>query len=237
MAERTASPESKRRVPELSSQPTGATHPSIPVFPPFQYVFVPNRYTVVAGLLIPQLSMLRMAPGVNGVEAERTERGDTRYRVARARTRLEQSGQMAIPYDWAPDGVSYIQSVDTRPSNDSTIRETWISVFESVAIGATEATPDEEAYAEWVSGLVKSGRLPACPPDVARKLLEIYSERHQRQLSTASKTGGAGLAAIRADQIGAVVATLREIVEGHADAKKAQKAATKRRAPDVGDAA
>jgi len=219
----------KRRAPEMATQVAGSTHPAIDEYAPFYLVFHPDRWVVINGRLVPSLQKLPLMAGVNGIDVEK----GGRIRFAAARTRLEEEGRRVVPWEWAPDGESYLQCLDTRPGGGKEIKETWISVFETANIGARETSPNEDEYAEWLEGLVKSGRLPACPIDTARRMLDKARERWQKSLAEANKNGGAGPAAIRAEMIKAEVEALQAIVDGH----KAERAKAKpRRAPTVEDA-
>lgn len=209
----------KPRAPEMATQATGIAHPFLDVTSPYYLVFHPGRWTVIAGQLVPGLQKVILAAGVNNVEVDK----DGRVHFAAARARLETEGRTLVPWTWAPDGVSYLQCIDTRPGGGKDILETWISVFETADPGRTETSSDEEAYAEWLTNLVKTGKLPACSLAVARQMLDRASERLATAQADAAKLGGHGKASIRAKALEAEVEVLDKYVRsGKADAVKAK---------------
>lgn len=232
MAERTIekSPATeRRRVPDMATHQAGASHPYIEATPMFLWTFHGERWMVLDGRLVPSLQKVPLIAGVNGMEVDK----DKRIRFAACRARLEDQGRIEVRYEWAPDGVSYLQCVDTRPDAGKTVLEAWISVFESAHVGATETSCDEEAFAEWLEDLVKAGRLPACPHDTARRMLERATSRYQRARAEAAKLGGHGNASVRAKALEAEVKTL----EAYVKVGKATRAAAKAKAnPKLDDA-
>ena len=131
---------------------------------------------------------------------------------------------MVIPWEWAPDGVSYMQCLDTRPGGGKNIRETWISVFETANVGARETSSDEDEYSEWLEGLIKAGKIPACTPDVAQRMLERAIERLEKSKADAAKSGGHGANNLRALLQAKEVEVLQAVVGDHRTTKAAAKA-------------
>jgi len=150
---------------------------------------------VMDGKLVPQLGKLPLLGGVNRVEVA----PDGRIRFAAARARLEEGGRIPVPYSWAPDGVSYLRQVETRPDGSRTVQTAHISCWETVHAGDPLPTCDEARYAEWLSSLVTSGKLPACPPHLARRMLEKTTE-HLEEAEAVSALKG-GTATVRARKL------------------------------------
>lgn len=198
-------PGEKRRTPVMATDATGAIHPYLEVLPPYYLAFDPERWTVIAGSLVPALQHIPLVTGVNRVEVQ-PKTGAVRFAACRAR--LEEEGRTLIPWAWAPDGESYLQCIDTRPNGSKEVQETWISVFESVDVAGRETTPDEEAYAAWLTSLVDSGKLPPCSANVAKKMLSSASERLEKAKAEAAKLSGHGGASIRARALQAEVDAL-----------------------------
>lgn len=188
--------------PEFATRDLGLGHPWIDPTPPFILVYSPQRWMVMDGRLVPSLSKCPLLPGVNRVEIDR----DGRIRFAATRARLEEEGRMAIPYDWAPDGESYLTTVETRPNGSQTIRTAHLTVWDTCHAGDRIPSPDERGYSLWLEGLVKSGKLPSCPPHHARRMLERASE-HLEEAEAKSASHG-GRATVRAKQLRVVVTTL-----------------------------
>lgn len=213
----------KRRTPAMATQAGGAAHPFLEALPPFYWTFHPERWTIIAGKLVPGLQKVPLVDGVNNVSV----RKDGSFSFATARAKLEEEGRTLIPWEWAPDGVSYIQCVDTRPRGGKEVAEAWISVFESADIGGAETTSDDEAYAEWLEDLVSSGKLPACSPNVASRMADKANERLGQAEAEAAKLGGKGRAAIRAKALAIEADVLGARVNANRTTRTAAKAKAK----------
>lgn len=227
MAKRTdTSTAEKPRTPSMATVARGIAHPFLDVSPPFLLVFHPERWMVFGGKLVPSLQRVPLADGVNNV----TVAQGGHIRLAALRAKLEEEGRTVIPYTWAPDGESYLQCIDTRPGGSRDIVETWISVFEEARAGATDVTPDEETYRDWLADLVQSGRLPHCALGVAQRMLERVLERLEKARGDAARLDGHGLPAIRAKALEAE----RVALEAYIQATKGERVKAKaRRTPTV----
>lgn len=212
----------KRRTPEMATQAAGTAHPFIDATPQFLWTYHPERWAVIAGKLVPSLQKVPLLAGVNRVEIDPAGR----VRFAAARARLEEEGRTVIPYEWAPDGESYLQCLDTRPEGKKDVHEAWISVFEEATVGGANTSPDDEAYAEWLDGLVKAGKLPPCDVNTARRLLDKSTERLEKARADAAKLGGHGGASIRARALEIEA----KVLEAYVTSGKAAKVAAKKKA-------
>jgi hypothetical protein len=225
----TATQGEKPRTPKMATQAVGIAHPFLDVSPPFLLVFHPERWMVLAGKLVPSLQRVPLADGVNNVTVER----GGHMRVAPLRAKIEEEGRQIVPYTWAPDGVSYLQCLDTRPGGSRNVVETWCTVFETVDAGATETSADEGAYAAWLSDLVAKGRLPRCSINVARRLLDRTVERLEKARGDAAKMDGHGAPLIRAQALEAE----REVLAAYVEAVKGERVSAKaKRQPSMDDA-
>lgn len=200
----------ERRTPDMATDATGARHPFIDPTPAFYWTFHSERWSVIAGRLIPALSKLPLVDGVNMVSVSK----DGAVRFAATRAKLEEEGRTLVPWAWAPDGVSYLRCLDTRPEGGKQVVEAWISVWESADVGGRETTSDEEGYAKWVESLVTSGKLPACTVNVARRLRDRARGRWEKAKADAAKLDGHGAAAIRAKALGLELDVLDQYLEG-----------------------
>lgn len=212
----------KKRTPDMATQAKGATHPYIEATPCFLWTYNQDRWTVIAGKLVPSLHKVPLVAACNGVEID--SKGAVRF--SRVRARLEDEGRTVIPYDWAPDGESYLQCLDCRPEGKASVQEAWISVFESADVGGTETSSDDEAYADWLDSLVKSGKLPSCTPNLAKRMLDKANERLEKAKADAAKLGGHGQASIRALALQSEV----DALTAHVNANKGIKAKAKAKA-------
>lgn len=213
----------KTYTPEFATKDHGLGQPWIPASPPYILVYSPQRWMVMDGRLVPMLSQLPLVGGVNRVEVDK----DGRVRFASARARLEEEGRIPVPYEWGPNGESYLRQVETRPNGSKTIQTAYISVFESVHAGDRQPSSDDAAYATWLESLVTSGKLPPCPPHLARRMGEKAVELAEEAEAMSTKNGGR--ATIRARQLGVKVDVLAKAAG--AGPKVAGKAAS----PSLGD--
>lgn len=212
-----------KRKPEFATRVTGANHPHLDATPPYLLTFHAQRWMVMAGKLVPSLQAVPLVAGVNCVDIDK----DGRVHFAKTRARLEEEGRVVVPYEWAPDGESYIRPVDTRPDGGVNIVEAWISVFEHATNGSRSTTTDEDAYAAWLESLVASGKLPKCETSVIQRMHDQAENRAQEARAQAAKNGGNGRAALRAR---AIEAELEVLAAALAEAKKTR-APMKAKAP------
>tara|TARA_R110000787_G_scaffold137321_1_gene250107 strand:+ start:887 stop:1567 length:681 start_codon:yes stop_codon:yes gene_type:complete len=161
----------KTVAPSFATVDHGHDLPRIPVSPMFILVFVPTRWMIMEGCLVPQLSTIPLEPGTNLIEGSKKDG----IRASRLSARLAEEGRIRIPFDWAPDGVSYVQEVQTRIGlNELT---TYVSVWEEVYAGDSQTHPDSVAYAEWLGSLIASGKIPPCPPFHVRRMMDQEETR------------------------------------------------------------
>lgn len=198
-----------RMVPEFATKQSGATAPFCDPSPAFVLVFNPRRWCVLGGKLIPSLHKMALEAGVNRVDVGR----DGRILFADARARIEEKGRTLVPFEWGPEG-SYLQAVECRPRGGKNTATAHMTVWERAALGDTETYTDEAAYAEWVAGLVESGKLPACPAYLARRMLEKTLTKLREAQARAERGGvGSGAARLRVEALQAEVDVLREAAE------------------------
>jgi len=195
VAQKNPAPDGASYTPEFATKDLGLGHPWIDAAPPFILIYSPQRWMVMDGKLVPMLGKLPLVGGVDRVEVGK----DGRIRFAAARARLEEEGRIPVPYSWAPDGVSYLRQVETRPNGSRTVQTAHISCWEEVHAGDLIPTCDEAGYAEWLSSLVATGKLPGCPPHLAKRLLEKTTEHLEEAEAKSAQKGGR--ATVRARQL------------------------------------
>lgn len=163
------SPSGTSFAPETTTQTDhGHGHPHIPVEPPFLYIFVPQRWHICGGRLVPRVVKLPLVRGVQKVDQDK----EGRWHLARLRATLQEEGRMEIPWSWAPDGKSYVARTETFHRGQ--VVTTHISCFDTCHAGDSTIYPDEVAFAAWLDGLIQAKRLPACPPHLAHAMLEEH---------------------------------------------------------------
>ena len=156
----------KTVAPSFATVDHGHDLPRIPVSSMFILVYVPSRWMIMEGALVPQLSKVPLEPGTNLIEGSK----NGGIRAARLSARLAEEGRIRIPFDWAPDGVSYVQEVQTRIGLSE--MTTYVSVFQEVYPGDSSTHHDPEAHVEWLTSLVTSGKVPPCPPFHVRRMMD-----------------------------------------------------------------
>lgn len=154
--------------PQFFTRDDGQSMPFLDAGSPFILAHHPARYMVLGGKLVPSPSKVVLADGVGRVRIAR----DGRVQFADAQASLIDRGMKLIPYEWGPDGESYLIEVDTRPGGRANTAKAYVTCWESVHPGENNTTPNETAYAEWLEQLVRDGRLPSCPPHIARRMLD-----------------------------------------------------------------
>jgi len=180
--------------PGFTSTQLGVREPFLEVRPMFCLVYNPLRWIVMQGRLIPSLQTFPLMAGVQGVSLDK----DGNHRFAGARAKIEESGRRLVPFEWGPGG-SYIQEITTRPDGRGEPRKTYISIFEQALAGDNATSSDEEAYAAWAASLVETGKLPGCPPAVARRMREaVEAKLHREEALVEAGGNGAGAASLRA---------------------------------------
>ena len=168
----------KTVAPSFATIDHGHDKPRIPYRPMFMLVFVPSRWMIAAGKLVPQLASYPLEPGVNLIEGSKADG----IRASRLSALLAEEGRIRIPFEWAPDGISYVQEIETRIKGQDLM--TFASVWEEVYPGDSQTHPDTPAYVAWLEGLVSTGKLPACPPFQVRRMME--QEQSRLMVATAS---------------------------------------------------
>jgi hypothetical protein len=214
--------------PPFANHSTGATHPFCEVMSPFVLAHNPIRWMVQGGRLIPALHKITLEQGVNHIQKDR----EGRISFARARTKLNEEGRTVIPYEWGPNGESYVQVVDTRPQGKQTVRETYLYFSETAALGDTRIIFDEDAYSEWAHGLVTSGKLAPCPPYIAQRIADKLAKSLEDNEARASKGGeGSGAAKLRARKLRADL----EVVTAAIDSVKPKRVRGRTAKPSLGE--
>lgn len=158
-------PSRKAFTPEMAQASYGHEYPRVPVTPPFLYVYNPQRWALIDGRVLPSLHKVPLMRGLNGV----TKQGG-RWRLARLRDKLESQGRTMIPWEWGPDGESYVAAVDTRDRHGN-ILTTYVSAFSETYAGSSVLGADVKAYADWIEALITDGRLPKPQPYIVERLL------------------------------------------------------------------
>jgi len=164
--------------PDLFSREDGPAPPAVEVRPMFIYAFHPRRWMVLAGKLVPGLRQVALVPGVERVWMDE----ERRIHFADTRAKLEENGWKLIPHHLAPDGVSYVQVLQTKPVDSNQILETHLTVWETAYPGLPDTESDLDGYTAWLEGLVEAGTIPPCPAYVAGRMLE-----RTRQLLTVAE--------------------------------------------------
>ncbi|MCA9495241.1 MAG: hypothetical protein KC621_35175 [Myxococcales bacterium] len=156
--------DAEEATPELGGV-AGPPAPKVTPEPPYLFVYHPERWGVIEGLVVPILSKLVAKKGVNGVDwDERSKKVLMETAVAQAQAK----GGTVIP--WAVDGRgrSYIKRVKGGG---------WVSRWETLYPGSSQRTVDSVGYATWLRSLIDRGVLPNPPLYVLAELAEQLQAR------------------------------------------------------------
>lgn len=163
----TAKKTPKRRavVPDTSAVDYGHEYPRIPIRPPFVLVYNPQRWTFLAGAVVPNLHVCPLMEGANGLSRDKAGG----WQLARFDSRLEKQQRKRIPWNKGPEG-SYLAVVETRTESGA-VRESYVSAWTQTYAGSSQMGADLEGYVAWLQKLMKAGDLPEAPPYVVERLL------------------------------------------------------------------
>ena len=134
--------------------------------PGFVFLFHPERWFVSHGLVVPQLKRLVLQNALNGVR--QGENG--RFSITTALADQQKRGWRAL--DPLVDGkASYVYRA---------AEGIYLSRWETAHAGSSTVTGDGKGYAEWLRGLVTSGKLPPPAPYVLEQLKDRLLGRTRR---------------------------------------------------------
>lgn len=207
--------------PETATVDHGHEYPRVDVNPPFVYVYNPQRWTLLAGRVVPQLHTHPIMEGVNGV----TRRGK-RWHLAALKSHIEELGRTMIPWDMGPDGESYMSVVETRAPSGAIV-DTYIPVFTETYAGSSQVGPDIEAYVDWIQSLMDSGDLPRPAPYIIEGLLADRRSTLLDNMTAQTRAPTAG----RAELIASLESEVQQLEALLADAPR--KPSRKRRTAKV----
>lgn len=139
-----------------------AALPKLLARPPALKMYHPERWTVIAGKVVPLLGDLKLQPGVNRMRVTR----DGRYLKLEAQAAAEEAGWSIIPHD--VDGESYIRNV--APG-------VYVTRWERVFPNSSHVESDEIGYAEWLRALIDRGVIKRAAPYV----LEMLRSKRQKE--------------------------------------------------------
>lgn len=159
-------PTNGEMVPLFYSQDNGAGYPMIDVAPPFLFAHHRRRFYIVDGRIVPELAPIPLVSGINEVVVD--EGG--RIHFANAQARLAERHWRIITPDKAPNGRTYLRTVETV-TRDGAIAKTTITVFETAHAGESKTSWDFKAYADWLESLVSRGIVDGITPHRASEML------------------------------------------------------------------
>jgi len=140
----------------------------------FYYWWHEARWTCMDGEWLPQLGIMRLDPGVDGV----AEGGSKKIAEMDAKAK----GRTLIPHDaiklTMPDRTSYVRAFKVRAGENRTGKH-HMSVWETPKqIGAKVIIKsDTDGYRDWLRALVREGYIPPPDPDIVDALLDSQRQR------------------------------------------------------------
>ena len=139
-------------------------YPRLSTRPPVLLMAHPERWTVLDGVVVPQLGKFPLQAGIGRV----TQLRDGRYSMLEGKAALESQGWTIIPVDVDGPGTSYLREV--APG-------VYVTAWEQTFAGSAHIEPDLAGYVAWLSGLMERGVL--APP--APYVLELLHAKKQRE--------------------------------------------------------
>ena len=157
-------------------------YPRVPPCPPFWFVFVPDRWRVVEGLVIPDFTRLRHAVSVNGVDGGPGKPIDTSL----AEAQQVRQGRTILP--WDVDGRSYLRRYRVGTALDARTRSevpvyAWVTRWDTLYPGSERLEHDALGHAQWCRQLIADGVIPAPRPYVLSRLRSQYETLHAQSAS------------------------------------------------------
>ena len=188
-------------------------YPRVAPSPPFWLVYVPDRWRVIEGLVVPDFTWLRHAVSVNGVDGGPGKALDT----SAAEAAQVRQGRQILP--WDIDGRSYLRRYRVGTALDARTRTevplyTWVTRWDTLYPGSDRIEHDVLGHAQWCRQLIDDGKIPPPRTYVLSRLRSQYETLHQ----TAASKWGAESARARGyarsiqaiiDEIGAAHAALQ----------------------------
>lgn len=111
----------------------------------------PKRWTVLAGKVVPACAHVHLRVGVHMMK----QRRDGLFLAREALADWSERGWTVIPEDVDGPGTSYLREV---------LPGTWLLRWEQEHAGSEHVSSDLEAYAEWLRGLIRTGKIEGPKP-------------------------------------------------------------------------
>lgn len=137
--------------------------PKVPPRAPFLLKVHPERWTVLAGRLVPSVGYIHGTPGCNGVDRDRA--GNPVFGAAIADA--EDKGWKVIPRDIDGHGTDYLR---LWPHGGYTSR--WTELYP----GSTHEGFDEAGFAEWLESLMERGIIEGPPAYIVENMLQTLQK-------------------------------------------------------------
>lgn len=165
-------------IPPTSAGRDFTPYPAVDAAAAFVLVFDVHRWTIIDGLVVPELRCLHHIPGVDGVD--RGEDGLPDATMATAQ--IEARGGKIIPFEIDGPGTSYMVRYQVGTAKDrktGAIVPIWSyhTKWETLWPGSGEIGTDAPAYARWLRSLVDRGFLPEPRPYVLERLRSHLTRR------------------------------------------------------------
>ncbi len=156
--------EAEEATPEIGGV-AGPPKPTVIPEPPYLLTYLPERWGVIEGRVVPILSKLVARKGVNGVDFDERAK---KVLMEGAITQARAKGGTVIPWNVDGKGRSYIKRVKGAG---------WVSRWETLYAGSDQRTVDSVGYADWLRSLIERGVLPDPPLYVLESLAEQLRAR------------------------------------------------------------
>lgn len=163
-------------VPTDGAIARGATPTKVDACAPFLLVHHPERWTVMAGTVIPLFCRMPLVPGLNGADQIRTHDGRTKVLAGAAKNAWEEKGCQVIapsniPAHHARGGVmSYLWQPEGR-------KDATLLIYTRCYPGSADVDVDVPRYLEFCQHLIDNETIAPVPVHVLRKMTDKQRDR------------------------------------------------------------
>lgn len=209
----TPAPRAPAPLPTLASGASSAQAPKVRRKPPFLLAFLPERWVVLLGCVVPSLQEYSLEHGINGCKEVMRDDGTGRQQkvlvIDEALNNLHSKGGREIP--WDVEDEPYI--VEAWPDH-------WVTRWTGLTPGSAHMEVDLEGYVDFIQRLQDRGILPL--PETRH--LDRLAAGLRQDLEESVKTSGEDSHRVRqlGQQLEAVDRELRRARDAELDLEERQ---------------
>lgn len=182
----------------------GPPPPKLPSGPDFLLKAHPERWTVMAGKVVPALAKLLIQAGTNGIVLGR----DKRPKLDEVLLDQARNRWTVIPWDVGGPGTSYLR----KPKGTEARLLAWEKCFS----GSERIVCDDVGYAAWCEKLVERGTIAPPQPYVLERMI---AQRREEAEQLEGQNGGSHRRGLLLAEIAVIEARLKRALASAAPAE------------------